>query len=375
MKILCIDQILGGSRGLMNNSIFYALKENGYEIDLIGLFEKTDYNTIIRYKKYFENTWFIKVKEHGNNNKIAICKNLIMDLFLPHNGKNELKKIKKTNYDVIISFMPSVRIYKITKQIKKIIPEVKYIQFYSDSITMSMCGSKNDIKKKRMIDKYIENKMLNIADDIVYYSPLLCDLAKQVFPAYSDKMRWVDIVYYDVKIEEKSNNDVIKVGYFGSFESSIRNIKPFLEAIKSFSNEQFIVRGETDIDVSEYQYSNLDIIQGRQDYDKISKLENQCDILISIGNIKGNQIPGKTYYYMMLHKPIIYIGDGSCNDAIVKYIKEMNRFIICENNSVSIGQAINIAIKQMNNFSYNIPQRMTAKNVGKKIIYGRDAKE
>ena len=381
MKILCIVGFNSvDSNTLMNTTIFYGLKRNGYILNLVTLKpEKISKTYHSKIQQYFDRIFYIndrrKINKRIQNSIVRmpylLWINIVRDWFIKPYNKEELDIEDKT-YDLILSFVPpSLSAFLANDIIKKNrLDKLKHIQYWSDPLSIGMCDDINKIPIKRVLHRMVETRLLKYATEIIYCTPKLCELQKQLYPQYAKKMRWTDVSF----IERKSSNYMcnldgkIKIGYFGAFQKKVRNIIPLLLSMPSFPEIQFVVRGDTDIDISNYLSSNLDILLGRVPYEDIAKLENECDILVCLGNIQGVQIPGKTFYYTNMNKPIIYIGDGYHNSSISGYIKQFNRHIICSNNEDSIRQAISEAIAVLPNFSLIIPERMKPEIVAKRIV-------
>jgi hypothetical protein len=74
-------------------------------------------------------------------------------------------------------------------------------------------------------------------------------------------------------------------------------------------------------------------VSGRVTLDKLTKLQEQSDILVHLCNVRGGQIPGKIYHYSATTKPILFILDGTAEEItmIKAYFKKYNRYNFCKN--------------------------------------------
>ena len=90
-------------------------------------------------------------------------------------------------------------------------------------------------------------------------------------------------------------------------------------------------------------------------------------MIISIGNLHGNQIPGKIYYAASTNKSILVTIDGDNKEEMKKYLESFNRFICCDNNKEAISEALN-KLKNNRNVKYEIPSSLYPSSVAKSII-------
>ncbi len=383
MDILCILGSTDGSESntLLNTTIFYGLKKKGYNLDLITLRKNESESFDVKLSHYFDNVFLIKDNRREykriKNNKYLwlpfhIWTNIVkVAMYRPYN-KKELKGIVNKEYDLVLAFCPPPLSAFFARDIIKLnnLQDVRYIQYWSDPLSIGMCDDITKIPVKRIFHKIVEKNALKDAKEIVYCSKCLCEMQQELYPQYSAKMRWSDVSYIErepIKNKEKIG-DKIKIGYFGAFQRRVRNIFPLMECAGEMSDLEFVIRGDTDVDINIDRFSNIDVKLGRRPYTEISALENECDILICLGNIKGVQIPGKVFYYTNLNKPIIYIGDGFHNERIKQYLAEFERYIICDNNRDSIKQAICKAVEILPGYSVVIHDRLKPENAAEEIV-------
>lgn len=386
MKILCVsgsNNVLE-SNNLLNATIFYGLKEKGYHLDLVTV----DYDSFTQNKetnnKFFNHIFYVKGTKRGfqwlKKTKLRMVyllwENIIGDsIFRPY----KINSLKNNNfnckYDLIISFCPSPLSAILAEDIIKFsnLNYLKYFQYWSDPLSIGMLDCIDKLPLKRFFHNIIEKKVLKRADEIIYCSPILCRLQKELYPEFASKMRWSDVSYLNRdKYDIKNKKGKIKLGYFGAFSKNIRNITPLLNTIRELDNLELIVRGDSNIKFNKKEFLNVDIEYERITYKEVEKLERECDILICIGNISGVQIPGKVFYYSNYEKPIIYIGDGLFNGEISNYLKEFDRYLICENNVTSIKNIIKKAILELPHFEPVISERFLPTNVASRIVNEND---
>lgn len=384
MKILCLyaeRQIT--SNTMMYSTIFNGLKRCGYHIDIVLLTNETVYKYFdSNFRSYFNEIKFIPIKKHrlfSNSSKFDVIYsfwlNFIKDRIIRPYKLKSLNGIVDSTYDLIISFCPPALSALFAMDFINIngLNDVRYIQYWSDPLSLGRCNSVEDMPKYRILHYLLEKEAFKGVDEIIYCYPLLCEMQQQLHKRYAHKMRWVDVAYMEREIlTSKHNNKEITLGFFGAYQSRVRNILPFLETLKFFPSLKFIIRGDTDLQIDSVDYPNLDIEFGRQPADLIASIESNCDILVSLGGLSGiNHPAGKTMYYANYDKPIIYIGDGVHVELFNSYLKEFGRYIICENNVDSIYSGINTALNLLPVFKLNIHNRLRPENVALDLVLGK----
>jgi hypothetical protein len=247
--------------------------------------------------------------------------------------------------------------------------QIELIQFWTDPLSVGGISRVSDIPLRRMIHVYDEYRLLKVADKVVFNFPLLYDLERELHPRFAHKMSWTDVGYVEHETDEYiPRNERITVGLFGAYQKKVRNIEPFLAAVKKLPNLKFVLRGDSDVVVNPASYPNLDVKSGRQPVSEIEALEANCDILISLNAHSGMMPPGKTFYYASYAKPIVYIADGERQDYLMEYMEGLGRYVVCRNNVDSIVKGIKQAVAILTGFQRNIPERMRLDVIARKIV-------
>lgn len=249
------------------------------------------------------------------------------------------------NFDLVISSSDPKASHKMAERIKKK-SNLKWVQYWGDPLLTDISDSSY---LPDTFKKYIESKLMKYSDCIFYVSPFTCEEQKIIYHKYKDKIYHLPPPYVKERISESPSNSKFTLGYFGSYYSSVRNIIPFVESVKKNNNQNLIIAGNTDIEIEKYVSENI-IIHQRISRERVEELEQQCDALVCILNLKGTQIPGKIYQYASTNKPIIIINDGDKKTQIKEYFNQFNRFIICDNDEISINQAIESLIKDKRDY-------------------------
>lgn len=229
---------------------------------------------------------------------------------------------KKYNIIISISDPKSSHLLAINLLKKNIIDCEQYIQIWGDPMYL-------DITNKTIIPRSFikreERRLLKNTDKIFYVSPLTMAEEKKLFPEFAYKMDILFPSYQEKTIYEQSQN-IKKIGYFGDYNTNVRDILPLYKAINN-SNYQLVIYGNSDMHLKSTK--NVEVNR-RVSFQEIKKIESEVDILVHLSNKYGNQIPGKLYQYMGTNKPILFILDGSTS-SLKEFFGPYNRFIFCEN--------------------------------------------
>jgi len=246
------------------------------------------------------------------------------------NIKDELDK----HYDIILSISDPKSSHLLAIEIigKKIVTCDKYIQIWGDPMYLDIT---NTSIIPKIIIKHEEENIIKKADKIYYVSPLTLKEQQKVFPRFAYKMDVLIPLSKDIRVFNKVEK-VKKLGYFGDYNTNIRNIKPLYNAIKN-SEYELIICGNSDIVLEETD--NIKVSK-RLPYNTINILESEVDMLVHLSNNRGTQIPGKIYQYLGTNKPILFILDGD-SAGIMEFFEPLNRVVFCDNCAVDIIKKIN----------------------------------
>lgn len=312
---------------------------------------KTQSNEL--YHSVISNSRGIKKKLVGFMRKVYHSFNLYDYTYSIANSIN-IDILNKVGYDLVISSSDPKTSHIVVKHlIKQGLIYKKWIQYWGDPMAL-------DITRKSLYPNWfvsnIEKKILSSADSIVYVSPFTLKQQTMLFPELSNKMHFIPIPYIDEKIYDETQNDIYTVGYFGAYESTVRDIIPLYNAgieMKNMININII--GDTDLDLTETENIKL---HPRGD---ISEFESRADLLVCILNKKGAQIPGKIYHSAATNKPILVVLDGEEVEEMKRYLDGFSRFILCENNKESIIAAIENIISE--NKKYKPARQFVSKEI------------
>lgn len=369
----------------MSGTIFKGLNLNGYESDMIFCGPDSVYETFYsRYAECFRKVWHLSLPDScvarfcNTRPRLRLLysflRHFVLDVISRPYSYHKLRRVlaESGEYDCVLSFVPpyisgclGVDVCAICREKFK----AELVQFWTDPLSVGGVSHISDIPLRRMVHVYDEYRLLKNADKAVFNFPLLYELEKELHPRFAKKMSWTDVGYVEHKADDYVPHNVrITIGLFGAYQKKVRNIEPFLEAVKMLPNYNFVLRGDSDVIIDSSDHPNLDVKLGRQPVAEIEALEANCDILVSLNAHSGMMPPGKTFYYASYTKPIVYIADGECQDYLIEYMTGLGRYVVCRNNADSIVEGIGRAVVNLVNFQRNIPERMRLDVIARKIV-------
>ena len=254
---------------------------------------------------------------------------------IPH-----LKCIEK-HYDIVISTSDPVTSHLFVEKLIKdgVVSCEKWIQHWGDPLASDV--SANKIFPNFVIRK-VELSVISKCDKVVYVSPFTCEDQRRKYSKLASKMFFAPLpcVTHASQVVESTkdvNDKKTKICYLGAYYKIYRNIMPLYNACVELDKVTLIIAGNTDVALMET--GNVSI-KPRISQDEASIIEMSSDIIVSICNMHGTQIPGKIHYVSDLDKPILIILDGENAEAMREYFESYDRFYICDNNVSSIKEAI-----------------------------------
>lgn len=269
-------------------------------------------------------------------------------LYLPER-KRISDDIAKGDFDILLSFSDPMPAHMIAKYCKQHNPHLQYIQQWGDPLASDTISK---IAQPVWVRKWIEESLLRPADKVCYVSPFTCEEQKQLFQKQANKMIFLptpSLTY----TERTSTSGKLCVGYFGSYNSVARDIRPFYEAAKQNKNAEFLIVGDSDLELE--STDNISIIN-RVPPDELNRYMQKVNVIVCLMNLKGNQIPGKVYHDASSTKDILLIKDGEYGDAIQAFFQEYDHYTFVDNTAPSI----DVAIKQY--LEHGVPLRKPVKD-------------
>lgn len=386
MKILFVtlrSVEINSSVSISNLGILKGLIEDGHEIDLmmptvnhkIAQFEEAedilkkvnviriDRNTIHE-KMVLGNSSFLR------KSAVKLLRKFFYFISVHDNSitllkSANVKQLKGADYDLVISTSdPKTSHIFVDRLIKQGLVHKLWIQHWGDPLSLDIT-SKNIYPNWYI--KRIERKILAPADKIVYVSPITKNAQQKIFNELKANMEFIPLP----SIKDSENNSELKnelnksitIGYFGDYNSKVRDILPLYNFCANNETYNLIVAGSTDLKLKSRE--NIKIYPRLKQHE-ISKLEQECDILAIICNKKGTQIPGKIYYYSSSGKPLLTLLDGDYKDEIKGFLEFYKRFTLCENDEKMINETlINAKLHQE---SFCDVESFSPQNIAKEFI-------
>lgn len=277
---------------------------------------------------------------------------------------NFVNEINIKEYDLIISSSdPKSSHLFVDKLFGSNSMKIPWIQIwgdpFADDITRSSTG-----KTSKVIEE--ENRLLSLADKIIYVSKMTCEAQKLKYPNNEKKMFYEPIPYWrERRISKIIPLDYknIKICYCGDYNSHIRDIKPLYNAINKL-NIALTVCGMSDLNL---QSTNNINIMPRQRSEVIKKIEAEADVLVHLSNLSGTQIPGKIYQYVSTDKVILFILDGE-KEKLKNMFEEYERFIFVDNDKDLIIHTLQNIFELIHNVKNEPVEQFKAEYVSLDII-------
>lgn len=288
-------------------------------------------------------------KQKKNDNKnfiIGIFKKMIRKLYYKisiydstKSWVNSVTEIDLSNefFDLVISLSDPKHSHLFAQRLlnNKRVRCNKWVQLWGDPMYLDITR-KGILFRSRLFKE--EERLISNADKVIYVSPFTAIEQKKNYPNYSKKIDYVLIPYFrrDETTPKNFKNKKIVFGYYGDYDSKIRNLKPLYDAAVE-SKSILKIRGNSDKPFKSTSYID---VKSRVILKELEEIEEETDVLVHLCNSKGTQIPAKVYYYSGTKKPILFILDGE-TEKIKKFFEPFERYIFCENNKEDILHAMN----------------------------------
>lgn len=356
MKILIIigENInSNSSTNIFNRQIInYLSKSNEIFVIMAGCNQTYEKNniTFVEYKNDFliEKLFNRRKKKYNQSNESNLKKqknaffniikkvykflfNRYVKFFYPIYRYNSIwlrrsKKYKSEDtFDLLISISHPPASHKLAYELikKNNIRVIKWIQiWYENWFKIPSIP----IKTKKIQKE--EDKLLKNADKIFYSNLYFMNKQKSIFSKYSLKMYYFDLPMEKTNLNKKTSK--IEIGYYGTYNSNVRDIIPLYEALKKINKKSYIV-GESNVYLKSTR--NINIINEKKSLEYCSIHEFNTEILIVITNKYNDSLPGKIYNYSLSNKPILIILDGNIEikNFIREYFGKYDKYYFCNN--------------------------------------------
>ena len=245
-------------------------------------------------------------------------------------------KLKQSGFcpDVVLSTSDPKSSHLLgNKLMAKKILTCPYVQYWGDPLAL-------DIASQSIlpiwIKKLVESCILKRADVVAYVSPLTANEQKEYFKKYANKIIFSPTPC-EIKIYKECDCSLI-VGYFGSYNSSVRNILPLYEAVSNMAEVKMYVIGDSDVKLEGKE--NITIID-RVPAEELDRFYEMCGVIIDLMNYKGAQVPAKIYRDAGTNKEVLLISDSKRSNEILNYFGQFDRYTICRIDVVDISSMLN----------------------------------
>ena len=334
------------SSAIRNNNLVRGLVDSGHSIEVLTTYASKNSalrsDIIIKYiypNRNYEETRTKSTK--SGSLFIKLGKNIYHKLSIYDSTVKFLKDIsigllESDYYDIVISSSDPVTSHLAVLKLKRQgLSWGKWIQYWGDPYV-------GDITRKSIYPEFVlrqvEEHLIKDADKIVYVSPFTLRRQKELYPEKARVFNFLPIPYSEIESSIVNNNLPFRIGYFGAYHSSVRNILPLYNACCEMEGDiQLLLVGNSDLNLSSKK--NI-IIRDRMQKDELKQYELECDALVCVLNLKGSQLPGKIYHYAGTRKPILVLIDGDNRDEVRNYLSSFNRFNLSDNNESAIIDAL-----------------------------------
>ncbi len=285
-------------------------------------------------------------KNKRKSSMVSFTKNIMRKLYykfsIYDSKKSWVNNVEKINlgeeyYDLIISSSDPKHSHIFAERLikKNRINYGKWVQLWGDPMYHDI--TREDFVFKRRLYRE-EKRLISLADKVIYVSPFTAEQQRKTFSKYASKIDYVLIPFFkkDESLPINSQGDKMVFGYYGDYNSKVRDLRPLYEAAID-TKLNLVIRGNSDNIVPSTQNIDAD---SRVTIKELEELEKKTDVFIHLCNLKGTQIPAKVYYYSGTRKPILFILDGEV-EKIENFFAYYERYIFCKNDKEDIIKAIN----------------------------------
>lgn len=366
------------SASIRNHATISGFLENGHQITIVSVSPDTRHRaydgtlSVEKVKKMYFDIGRRQIVAGISRNIKALdrAKPLIYKALYKNQIYDNLKGIVRfarqidvDEFDVAISSSDPksshLFVDELFKNNKKQIPWIQiWGDPFADDITLPEKSKTKAIKE--------EDRLLKLADKIIYVSGLTCQSQKRKYPKSAFKMYYIPVPYLMPRVSKQSfpkDFRKMKICYCGDYNSKIRNIQPLYEAVRDLGMS-FQICGMSDF---ELEKTDKISILPRQLSDKVRKFEDEADILVHLSNKRGTQIPGKIYQYVSTNKTILFILDGD-SEMLKNIFKSYNRFIFVENQKERIKDTLCNIVELRSKINNSPLEYFSAENISKKIL-------
>lgn len=256
------------------------------------------------------------------NHRIGISKRM---------ERHALDLMRKNEYDCIISvFQPFDALFA-GYSIAKKYPSTKWVLYYLDIFSGGIKPTL--LSQKRFFKKTYkwECKFFERCDLALIMESYGFHYKTKMFEKYKDRIKYADFPLIDslrppCEIVQTKHDD-LRFLLSGKIDFAMRNptyVLSLMEKILKSVPSHFDFCGTQDwqplLDSFQASVGNSFTYHGRVDYQTAKKMEDEADVLISIGNSFSGAVPSKIFSYMSRGKIILHTYSDP-NDPALAYLR------------------------------------------------------
>ena len=295
-----------------------------------------------------------------------------------------IKLVKNEKFDVMFSMHEPPSSHICAYRIKKRYKNLRWIAYWSDPWLKDSTREGSSFIRKKIEGRY-EKQIINLADKHVFVTKANReDYIKTYYinpkDTYIITRGYDSKVYSDIKQSELPmliNNNMINVVYAGEIFSKLRDIRPFINALKRIKEynsslyEKLNILFFGNIDNEEVRSKLLEIdkvkVSNRIPYKEALSYMINADILLLFGNKNSKQIPAKIYDYFGC-KAYILVILGDENDPILDVVSNLEKCKVSNNNIENINDGIiELTNRIINGNKSNEIEEYEWENISKKL--------
>ncbi|MFC1675825.1 glycosyltransferase [Planctomycetota bacterium] len=274
--------------------------------------------------------------------------------------------LKNQNYDALISVSHPFTGHLIGLALKKRYPEMKWLVDIGDPFCFLDRTSPNNRNLFRKLNYSVEQKIFNLADQIVVTTGSTRDEYSKIFSDSQQKNHVIPpmISSTNQNIERSVLSDDIKnkLVFIGTLYKSIRNpdflLKLFVSLLQKQPEENLELHfwGNTSecgdcFDKYQGLLNNKIFLHGTVGHEKIPQIMNEAKVLVNIGNDTLYQLPSKVVEYAHSGRPILNIVK-TFEDSSVDFFKPYPAIL----NLVDDNNVFSERVEKLNQFIKAPPQ-------------------
>lgn len=266
----------------------------------------------------------------------------------------DLMKLEK--FDVMFSMHEPPSSHICAYRIKKKFKELRWIAYWSDPWLKDSTREGSSFIRRKIEEKY-EKEIIDLADKHVFVTKANRDDYVRTYNLNNENT-FIITRGYDEKVYSKIknsevpvliNDNKINVVYAGEIFSKLRDIRPFISAVRKIKVENPDLYERLNI----LFFGNIDNDEVKKELIEIEKVKVSdripykgalgyminADILLLFGNKNSKQIPAKIYdYFGCFGYILVILGDE--NDPILEVVSNLEKCRVSINNSEEVKIAI-----------------------------------